>query len=674
MKNKVNIKILIKISMLFLTILISFTTYINAEVTKPQITNELKTTEKIINKNLDTIISYPKKFPNPYYYINMHKIEYEEILSFSDEALPYLYSIYQNDKGLRGQISKIAMFEINPDLNIKSEDSPGKFNSSYLIETYGIDFENPISGLYPAKEIRLIDTISGKTLWNMAPGYLKTDFAWSQDGKYVAISYMARIYGETIILDTSNMKLIPFPQVDEISKKIDKKYAPKEIRSDPYIWLFKWNDDSNLQVSFNWVSKDDKDVEGYFTFDLKTNEIKDIYADFAASPSPLDFKNPDKVEIKYNYFNYFDENYKPYVTNDKNIIKLLTDMLQNSTVINKLQYEDLKRPNNSIANIVLYYGKEKKEMEYVIDALYNKSAFYLNGIYYSSDYNVARLIDKFNEIRPETVKINEKAKALLNGFKLTPAFLISTADVKLPDNLFYKQGEFPIKLYFAHNLQLSKDIGLDFNNYLGKNLKIEKYYLIDPLPKVFYPQVDAYAIILWDKDKIVGAYMDAGRAGFSCSLSQNTFESITKLYFNTWYAENYFDRKDEKNIENSKLSSEEVVKKYFEALNKGDNSHFQYESIEKLRSYLYINMDNRKIFLSSFYEGMPEDLKNNIESVKLLSIEKSPEEAQENKIIYKIKIDQKFKKEITTSNGIDYLNIELIKEGQFGWKIVGMGH
>ncbi len=632
--------------------------------------NETKTSagsvEETIHKNLDIIISSPQEVSNVFAYIRQHQTEYNEIIALGQKALPYLYSIWQADDGLKGAVCREAMLKIQPDLNIKSSVSEGKYNN-YRIETYGIDFENPISGLYPAKEIRLVDTNTGDVLWSMTPGYLKTAFLWSPDGRYVAISYMARIYAETIVLDTNTMTLVPLPGMNELAAKLDKKLAPRENRPDPYIWLYKWtySQSPKLQMTFEWTAENDKQVQGGFDFDMFSGEIGKLYADFAPEPLPLNFGKPDSLEIKYNFFNYFEEGYKPYTTSDSRALEMLTDMLKNSVIISKLEYDDISRPNNPTAVIILKSGGVAQEIHLKIDTLYLKSCFELDGVYYSPSYDTARLIQNLEEFRPQNMDIEKTAAELFNSFGLNPGFQISSVEVKLPDNLLYKGNEFPIKLYWSYNLELSKNIGLDFGGYLGKNITVHKYYLLNRPPEVFKPYTDTYAVVLKDSGKIVGAYLYAVRNEVACSLNLSTFEDIKGQTFETWYAENGYDLNEQSNINNAKLSPEEVVAKYYEALNKDDDSYFQYLSVSRLMGYISYYFMNR-------YE-VPS-IENNIKSVKLLSIEKSTEPAKANEMIFDISIDMQVKKEITDPSGIQNMKIWLVKDGDIGWKVIGAGH
>ena len=62
-------------------------------------------------------------------------------------------------------------------------------------------------------------------------------------------------------------------------------------------------------------------------------------------------------------------------------------------------------------------------------------------------------------------------------------------------NLFYatdvlNAGEYPTKIYWAYNNELSKSIGLDFSKFMGTEVWIKIYNLNEPLPEFLKPQSD----------------------------------------------------------------------------------------------------------------------------------------------------------------------------------------
>lgn len=229
--------------------------------------------ETEIYKKLDIIISTPNASSNSDDYIKAHQTEYEEIIAMGDAALPYLYSIWEVDSGLRGMIALTAMINMRPEINIHAAQSP---DGKYRAETKGIDFDIQISGLYPAEEIRIIEWDTQKVAWSVMPGYLDTNFAWSPDSRYIAISYMARIYRETIVIDTYDMSLANIPQMNELWPLIGSFSEPKADRADPCFSIIEWVNDTNIRISFKWIDKDENEYIGEYVYDLANEQIVEL--------------------------------------------------------------------------------------------------------------------------------------------------------------------------------------------------------------------------------------------------------------------------------------------------------------------------------------------------------------------------------------------------------------
>lgn len=154
---------------------------------------------------------------------------------------------------------------------------------------------------------------------------------------------------------------------------------------------------------------------------------------------------------------------------------------------------------------------------------------------------------------------------LLNLFKKynwTVDYKIYNFSERLPLNLRHSAGEFPVKLYWAYNCELSKAIGLDFTGYLGKKVKVEIYRLREPLPEFMKPRRNARGIVLKADRKIIGAFIDAGRHdSFTCSLRRQSLEQITGKDWNSW-VDNYIDYNNpiEKNL--ASMKPEEIISVY----------------------------------------------------------------------------------------------------------------
>ena len=126
--------------------------------------------------------------------------------------------------------------------------------------------------------------------------------------------------------------------------------------------------------------------------------------------------------------------------------------------------------------------------------------------------NVQKTIENQTPIKAEN-SINE----LFEKYGWTVDYKINSIKETLPTNLKHKAGEYPVKIYWAYNNELSKSIGLDFSNFLGERVDVEILKLREPLPQYMHPRMDARGIVLKSDDKIIGAYIDAGRHDcFAC--------------------------------------------------------------------------------------------------------------------------------------------------------------
>ena len=60
------------------------------------------------------------------------------------------------------------------------------------------------------------------------------------------------------------------------------------------------------------------------------------------------------------------------------------------------------------------------------------------------------------------------SEQMLNKYGWTISKKVNAYSVKLPPDRIHDPGEFPLKLYWAYNLELSKSIGLDFYEFFGQ--------------------------------------------------------------------------------------------------------------------------------------------------------------------------------------------------------------
>jgi hypothetical protein len=241
----------------------------------------------------------------------------------------------------------------------------------------------------------------------------------------------------------------------------------------------------------------------------------------------------------------------------------------------------------------------------------------------------------------------------------------------LPQSLKHKAGEYPVKIYWAYNNELSKQIGLDFTGYLGKEVVVEIYRLRESLPEFMKPRRDARGIVLKYNDQIIGAYIDAGRHdSFACSLDRKSLKDITGKEWDVWI-EDYIDFEDELEIKLSKMEPEDIIREYFKALDKHDiKMVWACMTRKNLSQHLSTNMNNQYLF------NKDEDkIDYNINSAKLLEIKELKGFNNEPGVLeYQVKVDFDFKKLITADDGVWPRFVILKKESEkSGWRIDGVG-
>lgn len=144
----------------------------------------------------------------------------------------------------------------------------------YRAEAYGTITTITAGGLFPYEGIRVLSTDNDEVLWKMEPGYYTVDFSWSPDGRYVGISYEARIYGESIIFDTKEKKLISLPTLADIAHHYSENVKAQDNRPDPYFSIAKWENEETVIVDFRWSKTDGGYFNGQYTFNIKTHTAK----------------------------------------------------------------------------------------------------------------------------------------------------------------------------------------------------------------------------------------------------------------------------------------------------------------------------------------------------------------------------------------------------------------
>lgn len=145
-------------------------------------------------------------------------------------------------------------------------------DSKYCAETYGVNTNVTAGGLYPSKKIRIREISSGNIVWEMT-GYYGCSFYWSSDSQKVAISYVARIYGDTVIVDTKDFSEILVPIPEELMRYF------RSFRPDSYVMVDQWIDNINLAINITYTGSDELNHSGRYVFIPTTGEVTELEID-----------------------------------------------------------------------------------------------------------------------------------------------------------------------------------------------------------------------------------------------------------------------------------------------------------------------------------------------------------------------------------------------------------
>jgi len=358
------------------------------------------------------------------------------------------------------------------------------------------------------------------------------------------------------------------------------------------------------------------------------------------------------------------------ITDDKMIYDIMIEdskPLTDESRINDMS--GVGRKNNKL--IATGTDGSKREIKFAYDYLYEVGYIEVDGTKAEPDYNFFRYVSDLNEYANPDADIEKQVLRLFEKFDWTVDYKINTVQEKLPANLKHKAGEYPTKIYWAYNKELSRQIGFDFTGNLGKDVVVEIYRLRESLPEFMKPRRDARGVILKYNNQIVGAYVDAGRHNsFACSLDRKSLKDITGKEWDGWIAD-YIDYEDELEIKLSKMEPEDIIREYFKALDKHDiKMVWALLTRKSLTQQLSSNLNNQYLFNKD--AGKTD---YNIKSAKLLEVKEFKGIQNEPGVLeYQVKVDFDFKKMITADDGIWPRFVIMKKESEkSGWRIDGVG-
>lgn len=358
--------------------------------------------------------------------------------------------------------------------------------------------------------------------------------------------------------------------------------------------------------------------------------------------------------------------------------KMISDVL---TMIGKSQLisdasriKDMSAAKNNKMIFSLGNGS-KKELRFAFDDLHDYGYIEIEGKKYDIDYSFFRYLSDFSVYNHFDTKIDSRVEELFKKYGWTIDYRINSVKKTLPADFKHKAGEYPVKIYWAYNNELSKSIGLDYSQNLGKKVDVEILRLRESLPEYMHPRMNARGIVLKSDDKIIGAYIDSGRHDtFACSLDRKNLKELTDKEWDEWITD-YIDYTDKIEIKLSEMKPEEVIKTYYDAIN-SNNQKMQYACLtrQNLCRYLSANMDDNLLMNTSFSEAFADGAQN-IKSAKVIELgEIKGIDNPKGIIEYSATIDFKYRKEITSNNGEQPRFIILKKESdKIGWRIDSVG-
>jgi hypothetical protein len=359
------------------------------------------------------------------------------------------------------------------------------------------------------------------------------------------------------------------------------------------------------------------------------------------------------------------------ITDNKMIYDIMSMIEESKPVTDESKLEKMSgmaQKNKKI--IVTRTDASKKEIIFSYDSLYEIGYIEIDGEKTEPDYSFFRYVADLSEYTNPDTNIEQQILKLFEKYNWTVDYKINTLKEKLPENLKHKAGEYPIKIYWAYNSELSKDIGLDFTGYLGKDVVIDIYRLRESLPEFMKPRKDARGIVLKYNGEIIGAYIDAGRHdSFACSLNRKSLTDITGKQWDEWI-EDCIDYEDELEIKLSKMEPEDIIREYFNALDSNDIKTVRACITRRnLSEELSTNLDNNYLF------NKDDEVDYNINSAKLLEIKQVKGFINEPGVLeYQVKVDFDFVTPITSDDGVWPRFVILKKESEkSGWRIDSIG-
>lgn len=389
------------------------------------------------------------------------------------------------------------------------------------------------------------------------------------------------------------------------------------------------------------------------------------------------FDNTEEIDINFDSNGGYSDKQDVKIKDAKMLSDILAMIGKSQLITNESKVNNMSgmaTRNNSL--ILVEKDGSKKEIKFAYDdPAFAVGYLEIDKKKYDPGFSFFRYINDFTEYRQHDTNIDNGIEELFKKYNWTVDYRINTINITLPSDLKHEAGEYPMEIYWAYNNELSKNIGLDYKDYLGKKVEVDIYRLREPLPDFMSPRMNSRGIVLRYEKKIVGAYIDAGRHNnFACSLDRKSLKEITNKEWDNWISD-YINYNNELEIKLSKMKPEEIIKQYYAAIDAHDKRMvFACMTRQNICNFLGTNMDNNMLINGDFNDAFVGD-EQNTESAKLINLREIDTEGNRpGAVEYEATIDFKFKKEITSSNGKQPRFIILKKEtDKSGWRIQSEG-
>ena len=272
---------------------------------------------------------------------------------------------------------------------------------------------------------------------------------------------------------------------------------------------------------------------------------------------------------------------------------------------------------------------------------------------------------------------HRRARELLSRYGWTTTDRWATHRVRLPQSFEHRPGEFPIPIYWAYDNDLSKAIGLDLSPYLGQPVEATVYELQEELPQFLRPYTKARAVVVTHRGKIIGAWIDKGRHyAFACSLDRKALEEITGMDWSEWLvASGVVNPNNEVERELATLTPEEIIVRYYEALNDHDEERAYACLIRRsLTDFLFSNMGDLALYHADYHADPYRHRVRNVRvrGIELLPVVGNPEGVVE----YKVDVDVDYQPSLYFADSSGRrVRFILLKEEVTGagWRIITIG-